>query len=255
MSDIMPVKLVSDFDDFYDCHFDYSGNAKLSFIRIGKDRAKIKKMFSILKSCDVQIPMYGKVSNIKINKNNEGKAIICCDEYGDNKTKVTLEEACDKYPGCYYMKYIAGDDTKIWRYIQIGERSFLILFHTDMPWYECKQDDYFKFGSDMLGEVFANGLIDGKYPFAQFGALTILSTQANVLFAVDFVSDLCGNLYVINYNNAPKISNITLCDELSDIDIANLIIQKINDRYIVEQRCNNVQRLVESVFVDQNKSF
>lgn len=242
----LTVKLISDFREDYDHWFDSPYNSQLEFRRMTTEGPSRSEMFELFENNEILTPKHGVVKDMFQGENSYRKSrktvVVYLDDKshcGENKIKLSYPEALIRYPNNYCSQYIRGNKQS-WRYLQIGERAFLLLYSSDDEWRSNCGD----VNIEVLGEVDEYGLVASKYPFALYCGMLNLRAH-HVLFAVDFVNDCFGNLFAVDFNVAPGIKHTGI--DLAHKDIADLIIDGVNQQYTMQQRIQKVQQLWNEV--------
>lgn len=184
----MRLRLVSDFVDYYDHWLDFSGELFYRQTRSGMSR---EEMFRFLQKCGYKVPFFGRINALN-SLAFSGNVVVYTDEnahQGEGKIRTSFQDAWFTYHGCLCAKYIKSNENNTgvsYRHLQIGTWSFLIKMESD-DW----RSNYGNVDVHLLrgGKTGYNHRI--KYP----------------LYAIDFVPDLSGSLYAVDFNVAPKIKD------------------------------------------------
>lgn len=180
------MKLISDFNDWYDIAFDGRGK---EFYRISSSGMPRPKMLKYLKTNNFNVPLFGRIkmlSNYPIHK-----VVIHSDlraHQGIGKILITIDDAIQKYPNYFGVEFIVPDEKGCsYRFLKVGWRRWWIKYLSTEDWRSnCGDGDY---------EVLEKGFDD---------YLPQRLPDFPVLVAIDFI--FAGNrLWAIDYNIAPGL--------------------------------------------------
>lgn len=218
-----PVKLISDFHDYYDHFFDNS--SEMVFHRKTTTGPNRFEMFKLLNMVGFPTPKYGIVSEIRkelIDKFDGGEeqfnemkydefveVVVYTDiraHAGDGKVKTTLKEANEKYPECLAAQFIptpgnsSSYKSRSERLLVVGDRICYMEFLSSDDWRSnCGEVTMNK----TYMPVFGNGISGIKIP----------------LYAIDFVVN-GKERFAVDFNTAPGIKGTPAEDMLSPQDVA-----------------------------------
>ena len=195
----MKIKLVSDFTDYYDHHFDLEGNIFRRVTTDGLDRIGI---LEYLEKLEFTVPVYGTVNSLKLKPDD---LIVVHHNLrahrGEEKELFLYQDALENYPESLGVKYIPfhadsdiPENTKglSWRYLQIGVESFWLQYSSVDDWRsncgDCQIKLSFRDKTELFSDHQYDDLLIFKYP----------------LFAVDFVPTK-DKLYAVDFNIAPGV--------------------------------------------------
>lgn len=200
----MKLRIISDFIDYYDHWFDYEGEHFFRKTRSGMSR---EEMFIFLKKCGYKVPFFGRL-DVSNKYAFNGNVVVYIDEdahQGEGKILTSSHNAWFEYKGHLCAKYIKSNKEKTgisYRHLQIGDHSYLIKMESS-DWRSNYGDVKIKLLKG--GKTKYNHLI--KYP----------------LYAIDFVPDLHGELYAVDFNIAPQMKGTGVEKILKAKEAATLI--------------------------------
>jgi hypothetical protein len=206
----MAMKLISDFQEYYDIYFDGQGKEFSCLTTQGPNKIE---QFKLLEELCLKTPKYGLVKNL-INESyflviyedihahcGQGKILVDC-VFDDEFNR-------EKYSGYFCSEYIGHSKvppSKSLRLLNIGCRQFLIEYKSFSDWRSnCGE------GSTIcLGET-------KKYYYLQ-------DKISRLLWAIDFVENANYELVAIDYNESPGVKGIEGFSEyISNLEIYNEI--------------------------------
>lgn len=129
-----PIKLISDFRDYYDHHFCSSFHTDvIEYRRMSREGLKRSDMFEFFKSLGLKTPRYGLVKELP-----EVEAfVIYIDEQahsGDGKVLVHNRFANIKYYNYFASEFVFGTCSISYRYLCIGKKSFWLKYTSNDLW-------------------------------------------------------------------------------------------------------------------------
>ena len=188
--------------DFYDPFFDREGEI---FERLSIDGLNRIDMFIFLKSLEFKTPNVGIVKNITLNSNQDVVVYTNVNSHcGEGKEKLSYIEAIKKYPNYFCSEYIAPEEpnTSI-RHLQIGNRSWLILYKSYGDW--------------------RSNVGDGEIKILHENKVGYHSQIKCPLYAIDFILSSKYDLYAIDFNIAPGIRGTGIEKILRGSEVVSLI--------------------------------
>ena len=200
----MKLKLLSNFNDYYDHWFDLDGNVFKRTTNSGMIRGR---MFSFMRSHGLTVPIYGIVQHLENYLYPDKKVVVYLDENkhcGEGKQLLTLGEACKLYPFKLCTEYLVNENpfgyAVSYRHLQIGNRAFWIKYISYTDWRSnCGEGDI--------------ELIEERKP---------IEIPHKPLFAVDFV-EKSGIYYAIDFNISPGIRGTGIEDIIPPKEVVDLI--------------------------------
>lgn len=215
------VKLKSDFNDYYDHWFDVY-NVGLTFERMSTGGMSRRGMLEYMQSIGIRVPIFGITQEILYSQNKQPSVVVVyMDEFshrGEGKVRLTLAEAASEYPDKLVIEYIPSYTdmgSKSLRYLQVGDKRFWLEYSSTNDW------------RSNCGDV----------------SIRILSREPDgyhkkiglPLFAIDFVEDVKGILYAVDFNIAPGIKGTGVENILSAMVVAESIKLVISEG----DKCND----------------
>jgi hypothetical protein len=209
------MKLLSNFTDYYDHHFDLDGPTFDRRNNIGLNR---KEMFLFFHTLGLRSPYCGtlkqvfdyqenrfpNVMNAKFLKN----AVVYLDlnsHQGDNKLHIKGDTPnWEKYRDYFAVEFIPTSpypsQAISYRYLQIGKRNWLLKYSSKEDWRSSVNPEI-----TILKEGEPGERPKISYP----------------LYAIDFLQS--GSLFAVDFNQSPQIKGTGLEDILTPQDVVNLI--------------------------------
>lgn len=135
----MKLRLLSDFHDYYDHHFDI--NTKKIYKRYAnRPIMNRREAFEYMEKSDYiscEVACHGIGRNLFNEHKDRFKYVIYLDEnshQGKNKILVDYEKAQNEYQDYYASVYIKGTDSHSIRYLYLGRYVFEIEYRSDHAW-------------------------------------------------------------------------------------------------------------------------
>jgi hypothetical protein len=214
------VKIVSDFFDYYDHHFDGS-SSEITFSRMSRSGMARREMLEYLKSIGLKVPVFGRPDEVlaRLQRNSElpldrsACVVVHLDENahcGEGKIRIPLHNAIEQYPDSLAVEYIPTPDGQActWRYLQIGDKGFWLRYSSQNDWRSNCGD---------VTVLLLHQEKDGHHPWIK-----------DPLFAVDFIKG--DSFYAIDFNVAPCIRGTGVENVLPAKDAAEAIKRAIRNR-------------------------
>lgn len=230
----MPLKLVTDFRDYYDHAFADEGEPFYRKAASGPNRIE---MFNILSSIGIDVPKHGIVTDLY--KDLEGQhadqkqfqdyskivqLVVYDDLYthqGNGKQLMTLDEANQKAPNNYAAQFLPSFSAGSWhkgadkypetmRCLVVGKEVYWLLYSSDDKWRSnC--------GNVEISEI--KQLSRKVYPRMENIQLP--------LYAIDFASPYgrhaVNDLTAIDFNIAPGLTGTPVQDDFAPWEVVQLI--------------------------------
>lgn len=231
----MKVKLISDFREYYDHHFDLDGTPFVRKSSQGPDR---EEMLFMMFGLGLAVPTHGTVEELHKNaialyesqeQFNEQKGgdllevVVYTDtnaHRGEGKLRMKLNDALAKYPTNYAAQYVPNADagSKTWRFLAIGDTHYWLEYKSTDDWRSNAGNTSVR----LLGKEDAD-LISTKYH------INIAAGNIRVpLYAIDFVPVRSGReLIAVDFNTAPGLNGTPIQDTISGEKVAALIKAKM----------------------------
>jgi len=216
----LKVRLMSDFWDYYDHHFDGYG-AQTVFERKSTGGMNRCQMLEYLQSLGLRVPVFGSVRDVYEQLRRKhgsvtgfdiiAEVVVYLDEMahrGEGKVKLLLRDAVEKYPDRLAAEYIPALPSGLgvsWRYLQVGDKRFWLEY--------VSRDDWRSNCGDVQIRVLSRER-DGYHERIR-----------HPLFAVDFVP--ANGLYAVDFNTAPQIRGTGVEHLLSACEAAKAIKKAI----------------------------
>jgi hypothetical protein len=196
----MKLKLISDFTDYYDHHFDAEGD---TFRRVTTDGLNRIEILDYLHQLEFTTPLCGTPLELASELEPDDKIVLHHDLYvhrGEGKTLSTMKEALKDFPETFATQFIPfnvpGTKPEVkalsWRYLQIGTEAFWLEYTSTEDWRSNVGDGdillFFRDKTELFSDRQYDVLLKFKFP----------------LFAVDFVPD-GDKLYAVDFNIAPGV--------------------------------------------------
>lgn len=201
----MKLRLVTDFPDYYDHHFDNDGERFYRKTNSGMDR---KSMFSFFAEQNIATPLFGTVKELSQVLDPFSYIVVYTDLHshqGENKKKICLFEATALgLSDMFASQYVKENKGVSYRYLRVGSLSFWIR-------YESKE-----WLSNVNTEKIEVITLDEH--------VKVISGEP--LYAIDFVGNPW-NLLAVDYNIAPKIKGTGVEDMLSASEVVRLLKEEI----------------------------
>jgi len=210
----MKLKLLSDFNQFYDHYFDNEGE---SFRRVTTDGPSKREQFKMMEQAGLAVPDHGLVKD-KVNlRFTEEKFVVYLNEQahsGEGKVLMKPEEALRLYGDYYCSRYINagvyGDDEMkgiSYRYLFLGKRGWALRYSSD---------DKDEWRSNVGGTTIEN-----------LGEIITPSWRFNIkypLLAIDFVPSNINHEHIaIDLNIAPGISFTHIPHRITSKEVVPLL--------------------------------
>jgi len=199
---VMPLRLESDFRDWYDHAFSSQGTP---FERLSTGGMSRREMFPYLESLGLEPPRHGTVSAVAAelleewpeeSRASAAEQMISLVVYldlwahsGEGKVRVSAADALLLYPDRYCSEFMSattsGGAGRSLRYLQVGNRQWHLMYWSDHDW----RSNYGEGGVKVLEESPL-----GYHP-----------TVTEPMFAIDFL--LIGQkLLAVDFNTAPGLA-------------------------------------------------
>ena len=214
------IRLVTDFEDIYDHFFGQDG---VDFRRVRTSKMARSDMFEFLEDLGMKIPAHGRVVDlvdilsVKYGQDRApySRVVVYLDEAacrGHGKELMLLGEAVERTPHHYASEYVAGPQRGAsQRMIQIGSRSFWLMYRNRADWRSNHGDDV---------SVAVVGESERGY-----------SESINLpLFAIDFVIGEDNSLHAIDFSAAPEMKGTGLDQKISPEDVFDEIVASMARR-------------------------
>jgi hypothetical protein len=203
----MTVKLISDFEDYYDTHF--SDNGEIVFHRLLENELNRKQVFEQLKKMQLVTPAFGQVKKF-LRKCKWEQAVVVYDNVithsGGNKRVMSFREALLRHSQKYMSLYSATEQGVSYRYLRIGNRAYFLKYQSD-EWSSIVNTKHIEIEEADPGFL----SVEPPYP----------------LYAIDFVhyqDKKQGDVMVaIDFNIAPKLAGTGI----ENIVDGSIIVQEI----------------------------
>lgn len=212
----MKVKLISDFLDYYDHHFDRDG---VEFFRKSRTCLSRSEIFGLLKSKDFDTPVHGICKHLSYYFMPESLVVLHLDEYahcGEGKELIRYDEASRSYPDHFITEYLKGEVPGLSiRHLTIGNRSWLLEYKSEDDWRSNAGNVEIKVIKELEGSSKSISLLP--------------------LYAIDFVKDF-DVFYAIDFNTSPGLKYTGMEDVLQPKEVAQLIKQSIEENVGVLMR-------------------
>lgn len=202
------LRLVSDFNNFYDAWFDLEGPALYRLTNSGLDK---RNQFKFMESIGLKCPRHGLVKDMDFLSLDDS-VVAYWDEMahaGDGKEKYTYSHALKYYPNLYCSEFVQGHPGCSERYLFIGNRCFR---------YSYRSEDWRSNVDSTISE-----------PDEVFG-YELRKTFNNPLCAFDFVGWLA-----IDFNIAPGLNGFGLEKLISGLEVVKELKKFIYERLICPQ--------------------
>jgi hypothetical protein len=216
MTTATPVKLLTDYIDFYDSFFDREG---IEFDRRSLPPAGLSKrdQFTHLveKLGITRIPHTGLVQDF--DHYNFDKVVVYTDEFlhaGNGKELMRLEYAIQDYPGHFASEFIPTSTypdklSRSLKEIWVGHHCFILRIQTEGDW-----------RTNAPGAYKHIEIVD--YHYAE-------NTYAP-LYAVDYALDMQGGIWAIDLNLAPGLRGTGVSELMEGKEAAEAIKEWIRSR-------------------------
>lgn len=219
------VRLLSNFIDYYDHHFD-GYTSEMVFERKSTGGMRRQEMLEYLKSLKLNVPLFGKpaeICNQLRQRYNMPDDVVDFPQYvvihldetahcGEGKIRLPLNDALKSYPDHLAVEYIFALPSGLgqsWRYLQIGDKKFWLR-------YTSKNDWRSNYGDVEIEMVYREE--DGYHPEIDAP-----------LFAIDFIVAQ-GEFYAIDFNIAPGIKGTGIENTLHGREVVEAIKWAIKRR-------------------------
>lgn len=186
------IKLISDFHDYYDHNFAFrTSKVKYTLNRNGKDGMHKYSQLQLIQSFGYPVPPHGTVHSVMSMFPHE-HLIVYTDPFAHRSEGKHLSRgnlAYDAEPGLFCTALIPhfnhGEGySRSYRQLWIGNVGYMLDYSSDDLW------------ASNFGNVHIR-LVDKLY---------IKRPPANYpLFAIDFIQDIAGKMWGIDFNTAPGI--------------------------------------------------
>jgi hypothetical protein len=124
------MKLISDFEDYYDKHF--SNESDMSFSRLSSEELNRKQVFDQLKKLNLVTPAFGQVKKF-LRKCKWEQAVVVYENInthsGGEKRIMPYREAL-KYSNQFMSLYAASDPGVSYRYLKIGSLAYFLKYES-----------------------------------------------------------------------------------------------------------------------------
>jgi len=197
----MKLQLKTDFLDYYDHWFDVQGQL---FERISTSGMNRLQMLDFLSERQVQTVPYGYVHEFRGHSSFEELVVYTnpMSHRGEGKVKLTVKEACDKYPDNLCSLFLSENQKAVsYRHLQIGEIFVWLKYESLTDWRSNNGDVEIE-------------IID--YFYERPYAIDI------PLFAIDFIM-FKEKLYSMDFNIAPQIKGTGIETLIKSKEIVELI--------------------------------
>lgn len=220
------VHLVTDFFDFYDRYFDYSGPVWKRLTSKGLTRLRALKM---LDDAGFFVPQFGKIKELVesldiedlLQTGDKTDVIVYLNEMahrGEYKIKMNLMAACEAFPSylcSFYVPQITKNPISV-RLLKIGNIYHFFKYTSDDRWRSnC--------GNVTIARMIESSIMD-EFASAIAKLDHILKLP---LWAIDFVRDPDGIWYAVDLNTAPKLEESLMEEVYTAKQISNLIKEYI----------------------------
>jgi len=217
----MKIKLLTNFHDYYDHHFDIDGMVFDRRDSIGLSRPEIFQYFESLNVPCVNNGLVKDVYNAMkyhykdktdIMEFLKPEVVVYLNDnshQGKDKIKIDIEEAADQYPDYYCSEYIPSsvneDVSCSHRLLGIGGHYFWMRYDNTGSWKSNVGENV----EITLLYQYTGGSLEIHYP----------------LFAIDFIR--CNGFLAMDFNQSPKIEGTGIEGLLSGKKVRELIERKI----------------------------
>lgn len=206
------MRLVSNFIDYYDHHFDLHGDI---FRRMSNEGMNRKEMLEFLSKQNLITPPFGIVNQMKNHAliENEAYVVVHTDitsHRGENKLLMRFNEALEQYPESFMVMYVSSFTGVSWRYLRVGDRSYILRYESE-DWRSNWDTKQIVVEREDASDIH-------------------ISIEAP-LYAIDFVKNIKPDgspvMVAIDYNIAPQIRGTGVEELLTAIDAADAIKNKL----------------------------
>jgi hypothetical protein len=214
-----PVRLISDYSDFYDHHFDPEG---LIWKRYAHNSLSRRGAFRLLKKYDLPVPPFGTVEELAesipyellLEVGDECDVIVYLDEYahhGEQKIKMNIMEAYESHPEELCSLYMAQATTTCvgYTWVKIGDAFFWLEYNSDDSWRSNCGNVLVKYPE----HIPMHDIFDQLY----------YSTDSFPMCTIDFIQSQAGLWWAVDLNIAPIFKDTPLEVDLGAECIATLI--------------------------------
>lgn len=225
MNKELPVKLVTDFYDFYDHWFDRDG---IVWERKAGDGIPRDEAFLYM-SCNLGLrtPPVGTTDDLVeaippvslLEAGDNIDVVVYLDQMahcGTHKIKMNIMEACEAFPDHLSSMYIdqSTDHPKTTRWLKLGYHQHWLVYESDDDWRSNCGDVSVRQAEEDEIALFSNDLWK--------------NTKDYPLCAIDFVQSSGGLWYAIDFNSAPGLRH-TPIEDLKAEEVAYCIKEYIYD--------------------------
>lgn len=226
----MPLRLVSDFNDFYDSAFSSEGTP---FVRMSQDGRTPMQVLDSLKELGYRVPVYGEVRQVvdemcyqwfqDVPRLKQGASttarvlgtlmsVVVFDSLSPQRPRkkrlVPAWQAWESLPNQFCVEYLESPSSGVsWRYVQIGKRRWWLEFESPSDWRSTCGD----YQVLLLGEDAPAYHPAFPYP----------------LFSVDCVPGR--HLYTIDFHTAPRIAGTGLENIVTPDEVVELLTEAVAD--------------------------
>jgi hypothetical protein len=215
------VKLITDFNDYYDHFFDMEGVVWKRQYNNGVDR---KECLTFMQTLGLKVPPFGTTTELTeaiplerlVEIGDSSDVVVYTDPLahaGEGKIKLNIMEAAERYPDNLCSLYIPPDFNKIFslRWLKIADKSFLLRYtnHDASEWRS-------NYGDDIDIELVENMSLAGSQDLIE--RLTRFP-----LVAIDVVLSSKQVAYAVDFNTAPGLRNTPLQYKIKGEDLADAL--------------------------------
>ncbi|MFJ8528328.1 hypothetical protein [Bacillus sp. NPDC094106] len=197
------VKLLTNFHDYYDHHFDGTG---VPFVRRNDMGMNRVEMLNYLSSKGIKTVPYGYIHKLAKQYPLHTEVVVYTDIHkhqGNGKVRMTLQEALDTYPIDTFCSLLCGKLGESWRVLTVGRKKTILDYRSHNDWRSNVGDVQVDI-VDCWSKMYSfNGILD-PYEFP--------------LVAIDYVKD--GNeLLAVDLNVAPQLKGTGIEDIVTPKEI------------------------------------
>ncbi|WP_242248813.1 hypothetical protein [Bacillus cereus group sp. BfR-BA-01328] len=199
------VKLITNFHDYYDHHFDGSGVPFLRKHDMGMNRPQ---MLDYMSSKGIKTVPYGYLHEMAKKYPLYTEVVVYTDiskHQGEGKVRMSLIEALETYPIDTLCTLLCGNLGESWRVLNVGRRKTILDYHSKVDW------------RSNVGDVEVT-VVDCWSRMSSFEG--ILDPYEFPLVAIDYVKD--GNeLLAVDLNVAPQLKGTGMEDLVTPEKVVN----------------------------------
>ncbi|MFF2531434.1 hypothetical protein ACFVS2_21240 [Brevibacillus sp. NPDC058079] len=208
----MTVKLITDFEDYYDAYFSKDGD--IEFQRLSEKEPTRKQVFELLRKYGLVTPAFGQVKKF-LRKCKREQAVVVYENItthsGGKKSVMSFREALHNHSQKHMSLYSASDKGVSYRYLRIGQLAYLLKYQSD-EW---------------------SSIVNTKSIEIEEADPGFLTTEPDYpLYAIDFVHFKDAKqddvMVAIDFNIAPKLKNTGIEKWIDGVSVVNQIENWLN---------------------------